>query len=139
MARTFASTAARSTLLPDVELSHPWLRVSGVVLAAAGVFLLDINNPSATHQLWLPLALAVAAYLMTQSLMAVAFASFALASAHTNFDDLSWIPARGYPAIALLSLGVCLFIGTLRFRRRIAETHDARWAARNAAPETNDE
>ena len=139
MARTSASTAARSTLLHNVQLSHPWLRVSGVVLAGAGVFILDINNPSATHQLWLPLVLAVAAYLMTQSLMAVAFASFALASAHTSFNDLSWIPARGYPAIALLSLGVCLIIGTQRFRRRIAETHDARWAARNAATKSCDE
>ncbi|MCR9260129.1 MAG: hypothetical protein NXH95_10425 [Pseudomonadaceae bacterium] len=115
------------------ELSHPWLRIGGVALAAAIVFLLNINDPSPLHQLWLPLSLAVAAYLITQSAMAVAIAAFALATAHSDPEAASWIPSRAYPGIALISLVVGFGIAWNRFRLHIAATHEARWAARRQA------
>lgn len=115
------------------ELSHPWSRLSGVVLAAVIVFVLDTTVKSAWHQLWLPLGLAAAAYLMTRTPMAVAFAVFALAAANTDLAVNHWIPSIAYPGISAASLAVCGWIGINRFRRHIAATHDARWAERGQA------
>ena len=114
-------------------LSRPWLRVCGVLLAAPVVFLLDPQSTSAWHALWLPLALVLAAYLMTQAPMAVAFATLALAVIHTDLNASGWIENRAYPLLALISLGVCAIIGWQRFRQRIAATHAERWAARQGA------
>ena len=111
-------------------LSHPWLRVAGVGLAAAVVFVLDTQSESALHGLWLPLLLVLAAYMMTQAPMAVAFATFAMALAHSDFVADGWIQSRAYPLLAAAGLGVCGYIGWQRFRQRIAATHDARWAGR---------
>ncbi|XOV84153.1 MAG: hypothetical protein ACFHXK_03335 [bacterium] len=115
------------------ELTHPWLRIGGVALAAAIVFLLNIEDPRPLHQLWLPLCLAGAAYLITQSAMAVAIAAFALATAHSDPDAASWIPSIAYPAVALISMIIIFGIAWHRFRRHIAATHEARWAARREA------
>lgn len=115
------------------ELDHPWQRVSGIVLAAVIVFVLDTTDASQLHRLWLPLALALAAYLMTRSLMAVAFATCALAAINTELEAADWIAARAYPGIALLSLLLCGGIVTQRFRQRIVDTHEARWAQRRQA------
>lgn len=120
------------------ELSHPWLRGAGVILAATIVFLLDIDDPRTLHQLWLPLCLAGAAYLITQSAMAVAIAAFALAAAHSNPEAGSWIHAKAYPGIALISLVVIFGIAWQRFRVRIKATHEARWAARRASQAGDD-
>ena len=115
------------------ELTHPWLRIGGVALAAAIVFFLNIEDPRPLHQLWLPLSLAGAAYLITQSAMAVAIAAFALAAAHSDPGAASWIPSRAYPAVALISLVVMFGIAWNRFRLHIAATHEARWAERRQA------
>jgi hypothetical protein len=120
------------------ELSHPWLRGAGVILAGTIVFLLDIDDPRTLHQLWLPLCLAGAAYLITQSAMAVAIAAFALAAAHSNPEASSWIHAKAYPGIALISLVVIFGIAWQRFRVRIQATHEARWAARRASQNEED-
>ena len=112
------------------ELSHPWSRLSGVLLAAVIVFVLDTTVKSAWHQLWLPLALAVAAYLMTRTAMAVAFAAFALAATNTDLEANHWIASLAYPSISVASLAICTWIGVSRFRRHISATHDARWAER---------
>lgn len=114
-------------------LRHPGLRVAGVLLAAAVVFVLDTESNSAWHALWLPLLLVLAAYLMTQAPMAVAFATLALALIHTDIGAAGWIESRAYPLLALLSLGACAVIGWQRFRQRIAATHAERWADRAAA------
>ena len=113
------------------QLSHPLLRTTGVALAAVIVFFLDVSSDNVVHQLWLPLALALAAYLMTQALMAVAIATFALATAHSDLASTDWIVAQAYPGIAATSLLVCCAIGVRRFKNHIEATHDARWAHRN--------
>ena len=112
------------------ELSHPWSRAAGVVLTAAVVFVLDTQSASVLHALILPLLLALAAWLMTRSAMAVAFATFTLAAISTRLDAPSWIPSIAYPGIALVALAACLFIIAQRFRERIAATHEERWAQR---------
>ncbi len=61
------------------ELSHPWARLGGVIIAACIVFFLDTTSTDALHKLWLPLGLAFSAFLMTQALMAVAFACLVMA------------------------------------------------------------
>ena len=114
-------------------LSHPWLRVAGVLLAAWAVFVLDTESDSAWHALWLPLILVLAAYLMTQAPMAVAFATLTLAVIHSDFGAAGWIESRAYPLLALLSLSACAIIGWQRFRQRIAATHAERWAERRPA------
>jgi len=113
-------------------LSHPWSRLAGVLLAAVILFVLDTESTAVLHALLLPLALTVAGWLMTRSLMAVAFATFTMAAISTRFGAASWIPAIAYPAIAGVALLVCLHIITQRFRQRIAETHEQRWAHRRA-------
>jgi CBS-domain-containing membrane protein len=112
------------------ELSHPWSRTAGLLLAALAVFLLDSQSSSWLHALVLPLVLAFAAWLMTRSAMAVAFATFALAAINTDLAATSWIPRIAYPVIATAALAVCLGIVTQRFRERIAATHEQRWAQR---------
>jgi len=121
------------------ELDHPWQRVSGIVLAAVIVFALDTTDPSQLHRLWLPLALALAAYLMTRSLMAVAFATFALAATNSDMGAADWISARAYPGVALLGFLLCCGIATHRFRQRITATHDARWARRRQSKSSSPE
>ena len=112
------------------ELSHPVARLSGVALAAVIVFFLDTRTGSPLHLLVLPLGLAVAAWMMTRSLMAVAFATFTLAAINSEFGQSDWISSVAYPALAAVALVICVVIGVRRFRQRIAETHEARWAQR---------
>lgn len=114
------------------SLSHPWSRAAGVLVAALIVFFLDTQSVSVLHRLVLPLGLAVAAWLMTRSLMAVAFATFTMAAISTRFSADSWMPSIAYPSIACLSLLVCAVIIIRRFRERIADTHEQRWAQRRA-------
>ena len=113
-------------------LSHPWSRFAGMLIAGAAVFFLDITKAGPVHQLWLPLTLALSAYLVTRALPAVAFAAFALAALSTNIGADDWIASSAYPAVSALSLTVCLAIGIKRFRERIERTHEARWQARRS-------
>ena len=112
------------------ELTHPWSRISGLLLGAMAIFLLDSQSSNWLHALFIPLVLAFAAWLMTRSVMAVAFATMALAAINADLAATSWIPRIAYPAIAIGALAVCLGILTQRFRERIAATHDQRWAQR---------
>ncbi len=119
-------------------LSHPWSRALGVVAAAMIVFFLDTQSISALHRLILPLGLAVAAWLMTRSLMAVAFATFTMAAISTRWSAESWIPSIAYPTVAAIALLVCLTVITQRFRERIAQTHEERWARRRQQTDQQD-
>ena len=120
------------------ELSHPAMRIAGVILAAAIIFVLDLSNATALHQLWLPLGLALAAYAMTQSLMAVAFASCTLSLIHLDLAA-SWPRSWGYATVAAVSAVTMMVIMGQRFRERIKETHAARWAHRQHQQETNND
>ena len=116
-------------------INHLSLRMAGVVLIVAVLFVLDLNQDDATNQLWLPLLLAAGAFLMTLSAMAVAIAVGTLAILHMDLDSTFWVTASAYPLLVAVS---GLFItGVLlqRFRQRIKDTHDERWANRRQAPD----
>jgi membrane protein implicated in regulation of membrane protease activity len=111
-------------------LSHPWSRGAGVLLTALVVFFWESRSPAPLHSLILPLLLAGAAWLMTRSVMAVAFATFTLAAINTELAADHWIPSLAYPTIAFSALLICVRILAQRFRERIAATHEQRWAQR---------
>lgn len=120
------------------SINHLTLRLAGVVLILAVLFVLDLNQPDAINQLWLPLTLAAGGYLMTLSAMAVAIAVGTLAILHMDLDSLFWVEAQAYPAMVAIS---GLFIGWVlvqRFRQRIKDTHEERWSHRRTESKGNE-
>ena len=112
-------------------------RFIGVALTLGSVFIIDLNQMTPMHQLWLPLLLATGAYFMTQSLMAVAIACGTLAYIHINSASPFWVESTAYPIIVLLSVAVIMVTLIGRFRQRIAATHEARWAQRRDTNKDN--
>ena len=121
--------------METTSLNNVSLRLAGVVVILAVLFVIDLNVDDAVNQLWLPLLLAAGAYLMTLSLMAVAITAATLAFLHMELGATFWVPALAYPAL----LAVCsAYIGWVllqRFRQRIKDTHEERWASRQREPE----
>ena len=121
--------------METTSLNNLSLRLAGVVVILAVLFVIDLNVDDAVNQLWLPLLLAAGAYLMTLSLMAVAITAATLAFLHMELGATFWVPALAYPAL----LAVCsAYIGWVllqRFRQRIKDTHEERWAGRQREPE----
>jgi predicted membrane protein len=112
-------------------------RFAGVALALGSIFVIDLNQITPVHQLWLPLLLAAGAYLMTQSLMAVAIASGTLAYIHINTASPFWVDSIAYPIIVFVSGAIIAITLIKRFRQRIAATHEARWARRQSVNKDN--
>lgn len=112
-------------------------RFAGVVLTLSTIFIIDLNQITALHQLWLPLMLAAGAYLMTQSLMAVAIACGTLAFTHINSTSPFWVESIAYPGIVVVSVGIIATTVLQRFRQRIKATHDERWAQRQKRDENH--
>ena len=121
--------------METTSLNNLSLRLAGVVVILAVLFVIDLNVDDAVNQLWLPLLLAAGAYLMTLSLMAVAITAATLAFLHMELGATFWVSALAYPAL----LAVCsAYIGWVllqRFRQRIKDTHEERWAGRQREPE----
>lgn len=121
--------------METTSLNNLSLRLAGVVVILAVLFVIDLNVDDAVNQLWLPLLLAAGAYLITLSLMAVAITAATLAFLHMELGATFWVPALAYPAL----LAVCsAYIGWVllqRFRQRIKDTHEERWASRQREPE----
>ena len=121
--------------METTSLNNLSLRLAGVVVILAVLFVIDLNIDDAVNQLWLPLLLAAGAYLMTLSLMAVAITAATLAFLHMELGATFWVSALAYPAL----LAVCsAYIGWVllqRFRQRIKDTHEERWASRQREPE----
>ncbi len=116
-------------------INHLSLRMAGVVLILAVLFILDLNQNDATNQLWLPLLLAAGAYLMTLSSMAVAIAIGTLAILHADLGSGFWVSASAYPLLVLISGSYIGWVLLQRFRQRIKDTHEERWAHRQREPE----
>ena len=121
--------------METTSLNNLSLRLAGVVVILAVLFVIDLNVDDAVNQLGLPLLLAAGAYLMTLSLMAVAITAATLAFLHMELGATFWVSALAYPAL----LAVCsAYIGWVllqRFRQRIKDTHEERWASRQREPE----
>ena len=112
------------------SLQYLSLRMAGVVVTLAVLFVIDLNVDNVINQLWLPLLLAAGAYLMTLSVMAVAIAVGTLALLHTDLAAAFWVPAIAYPVLAAISALIIGWILLERFRQRIKDTHEERWANR---------
>ena len=121
--------------MEKTSLNNLSLRLAGIVVISAALFVIDLNVNDAVNKLWLPLLLAAGAYLMTLSMMAVAITAATLAFLHMELGATFWVPALAYPAL----LAVCgAYIGWVllqRFRQRIEDTHEERWAGRQREPE----
>lgn len=112
------------------SLQYLSLRMAGVVVTLAVLFVIDLNVDDVINQLWLPLLLAAGAYLMTLSVMAVAIAVGTLALLHTDLAAAFWVPAIAYPMLVATSALIIGWILLQRFRQRIKDTHEERWANR---------
>ena len=109
-------------------------RIVGVALLAVLVLLADWQSNSVLYQLVVPGLMALAAVLITQSVMAVALAIALLATIHTDMDAVDWLPSSAYPLIAVLGWGTVFGIAMARFRAYSQRTHDARWSSRQSDP-----
>ena len=112
------------------SLQYLSLRMAGVVVTLAVLFVIDLNVDNVINQLWLPLLLAAGAYLMTLSVMAVAIAVGTLTLLHTDLAAAFWVPAIAYPVLVAISALIIGWILLERFRQRIKDTHEERWANR---------
>ena len=117
------------------SLQHLSLRMAGVVVTLAVLFVIDLTVDDVVNQLWLPLLLAAGAYLMTLSLMAVAIAVGSLALLHADIAAAFWVPATAYPMLVAVSALIICWILIQRFRQRIKDTHEERWANRSKEPD----
>lgn len=105
-------------------------RLAGAALALIAVFVLDLSQSTALHKLWLPMLLAIGIYFMTFSVMAVAVSCGTLAAIHLDLNSASWVESQAYPLVVAISTLIAGRIGLQRFRQRIADTHEERWANR---------
>ena len=121
--------------METTSLSNLSLRLAGVVVISAALFVIDLNVDDAVNQLWLPLLLAAGAYLMTLSLMAVTITAATLTFLHMELGAVFWVPALAYPALLAVCSAYIGWVMLQRFRQRIEDTHEERWASRQREPE----
>jgi predicted membrane protein len=121
--------------METTSLNNLSLRLAGVVVILAVLFVIDLNVDDAVNQLGLPLLLAAGAYLMTLSLMAVAITAATLAFLHMELGATFWVPALAYPALLAMCSAYIGWVLLQRFRQRIKDTHEERWASRQREPE----
>ncbi|MAT84769.1 MAG: hypothetical protein CMQ43_10455 [Gammaproteobacteria bacterium] len=113
---------------PAVLENLPW-RVAGLVLLGVLVVLYQSDQGDLLNRLVIPVAIALSAWLLVQKVLAVALGAGLLAAIHSDPQG-DWIAALAYPLLALACGAVVLYVLVQRFRRRIAETHEARWRHR---------
>jgi hypothetical protein len=120
----------------------PW-RVGGVVLLAACVVAYEPTGTELWHRLVLPLAMAAAAWLMVQNVVAVALGTALLAGIHSAPGGSDPVQAIAYPVVTAAATVVLVTVWIGRFRARIRATHQARWQDRpgtdRAQPEAKEE
>jgi len=109
-----------------------WLRGAGLILILVGVLTFDEHSQVPLHTLFLPLMMAVGAALALQNVLAVTLAVTALAGIHADTGAADWITSRAYPALAITGGIIIAVILTVRFRRNVSSTREARQADREA-------
>lgn len=114
---------------PAVLEHLPW-RIGGVVLLGVLVVVYQPESMNVVHRLVIPVAMALATWLMVQNAVAVAIGAGALAAIHSDLGSRDWILSVAYPVLTAVSVVVVTAIWVKRFRRRIAETHEQRWRHR---------
>ncbi|MFU8817238.1 MAG: hypothetical protein ACNA7W_17965 [Pseudomonadales bacterium] len=114
---------------PAILENLPW-RIAGLILLGVLVvaYQPDLDNP--IHRLVIPIAMAVATWMLVQNAAAVALGAGLLAGIHGNPGSADWIVGIAYPALAALCAAIVAVVFWGRFRRRIAATHQQRWQNR---------
>lgn len=113
-----------------MNLDRPWHRLAGLLVLLGCLALFEPGAPGLSHRLVYPLAMAAGAWALVQNGVVVALAGTVLAVIHTDLGAPDRISGIVYPALALAGALLLLVTAVRRFRRRIAETHEARWSDR---------
>ena len=116
-------------------------RIAGAAMIAVAVVTLNQAVETALHQLWLPLLIALGAFLVTESLLATLLATTLLAALNIDLASPYWWVSTAYPGIALVGGALMVSMAWQRFKMRIAQTHEARWRGRttkDADPNSQD-
>ena len=123
---------------PTILENLPW-RIAGLVLLGVLVvaYQPDLHHP--IHRLLIPIAMAVATWMLVQNAAAVALGAGLLAGIHGNPGSADWIVGVAYPALAALCAAIVAVVFWRRFRRRIVATHQARWHNRRHDQQRDDE
>ena len=116
---------------PAVLEHLPW-RLAGLVLLGVLVVVYQPEHGGAVQRLAIPVGMALATWLLVQNVAAVALGAGLLAGIHSAPASDDWIRAIAYPALAAACAAAVTVVLTLRFRRRIAATHEARWHRRRS-------
>jgi len=116
-----------------VNLNRPWHRLIGLVVLLICLALYEPGAPGVLHRLVYPLVMAAGAWALVQNGVVVALAVAVLATIHMRPGADDWISGIAYPVLAVSGGLILLGLATRRFRRRIAETHDARWSGRRSS------
>lgn len=115
---------------PPLVMERLSWRLAGVVLLGVLVVAYHPESGGPVHRLLVPAAMAGATWLMVQNVVAVALGSAILAAIHSELGSDDPVQAVGYPLLAALSGAILAAALIQRFRRHIAETHEARWRHR---------
>ena len=113
-----------------MNLDRPWQRLTGLTVLLVCLALYEPGASAVAHRLVYPLVMAAGTWALVQNGVAVALAGTVLAAIHTRLGAADWISGIAYPALAVAGGLILLGSAVRRFRRRIAETHDARWSDR---------
>jgi uncharacterized membrane protein len=114
------------------RLDHlPW-RIAGLVLLGVLVVAYQTEQDDLVHRLLIPVAMALATWLMVQNVAAVAIGGGLLAGIHSDPGSRDWIESIAYPVLAVTCAVIVVTVFARRFRRRIRDTHEARWRDRRA-------
>lgn len=106
------------------------IRLCGLLLLFGCLAIYDPIGASAVQRLGVPIVMALGAWALVQNLTAVAFGTAVLALLHTDLGGTDWITAYAYPLLAVVGMAILIAAGWSRFRRRVADTHAARWSSR---------
>jgi hypothetical protein len=115
-----------------VTLDRPWQRLAGLAVVLACLALYEPGSPSIVHRLVYPLLMAAGTWALVQNVTVVALAGTFLAAVHSDLGADDWVYRFAYPALTATGAMILLGVGVRRFRRRIAETHEARWSERRS-------
>ena len=107
------------------------LRLTGLALVLIALASYDSGDTTTTHRLVWPVLMALGAWALVQNLAAVGLGVAMLAGIHARPGAEDWITGIAYPALAALGLLTLIVILARRFKARIGETRDARWAGRD--------
>ncbi len=113
-----------------MNLDRPWQRLTGLIIVLGCLAIYDPGAAGVDQRLILPLLMALGAWALVQNLAAVALAVVVLGIIHLDLGASNWIDRVAWPVLTLAAGLTLMMIGLKRFRRRIEETHESRWADR---------